>query len=457
MKQKYALFFFTSLFFLLSRVHAAETLAERFQKLPLSARGADAVLRIDTLDTDTALQRMEYLSGMGFGGMLLTFTTADDNTWEKITKLVNRASELRLELGIQDFLMPSSETAGADGTINMFDEKALSQHINKLLAGLQTRLGNHYGKVLAWFLMKSPPNVPPARPPDLETLFFNRTGFRLAPYLPALDGQELEGNVSSAYVREQTARVTADAWRNSFAKQARDLIQEAGLEAGIMANGLLLPPEETAKHFMRPVLLGCSTSATERVTNKRIAKGAHATMRRNIMGHLPLERVQPVSVPTQFASKHEMDRLFMDGATRLLLDSGETAWQDENLFTDAAIACLYARRWQFILLQSGPLETQGISWQTQETGVEMLAIARETSHEHIYCIVNDSPNGGSITGVFPEKLNGAPPEHWNPETGEITPLVSAEQTGDTQTSIRFFIEPYGAFFVVFKRAGNPGN
>ena len=452
-------FFITCLSLLASWGHATETLAERFQNLPLSARGPDAVLRIDTLDTDTAIQRMEQLAGMGFGGVLLTLTTADDNIWDKLSTLANRASELRLELGIQDFLLPSDETPRADDTINVFDEKALSQHINNLLAGLQTRLGNHYGKVLTWLLMKSPPNAPPARPPDLETLFFNRTGFRLAPYLSALDGQELKGNVSSAYVREQTAHITADIWRNSFAKQARDLIQEAGLEAGIMANELLIPPEEAARHFMRPVLLGCSTSATERATNRRIAKGAHTATRRNIMGHLPLERVQPVFVPTQFASKHEMDRLFMDGATRLLLDPGETAWQDETLFTDSATACLYARRWQFILQQSGPLETQGIAWQTQETGVEMLVTAREGSREHIYCIVNDSPNSGSITGVFHEKLNGRIPEYWSPENGEIIPLASAEQVGDTQTSIRFFVEPYGAFFVVFKQPepDNPDN
>jgi len=459
MEQKYlyVLFFSISLAVLLPRAHAAETLAERFQNLPRSAQGPDAVLRIDVLDTDTALARMGQLSGMGFGGVLLTLPVADDNTWEKITSLVKRASDLRMEVGIRDFPLSTHETARADGMMDVFDEKTLSLHISKLLTGLQTRLGNHYGKVLTWFLMKSPSNTPPPRPSDLEALFFARTGFRLVPHLPALDGQELEGNVSAAYVREQAAYVTADAWRNRFANQARDLIQEAGLEAGIMANELLLPPEEAAKHFMRPVLLGCSTSATERAANKRITQGAHATARRNIMGHLPLERVQPLSVPTQFACKHEMDRLFMDGATRLLLDSGATAWQDEALFTDAAIACRYASRWQLILLLSGPLETQGISWQTQETGVEMLAITRETSREHIYCIVNDSPNGGSVTGVFPEKLNGATPEHWNPETGEIIPLASAEQTGDTQTSIRFFIEPYGAFFVVFKQAGAPGS
>jgi len=430
-------------------VHAEETLAERFQNLPRSAKGPDAVLRVDTLDADTAVQRLEQLSGMGFGGALLTLSAADDTTWDKISRLANRASELRLELGIQDFLLSSNQT------VNVFDGKAFPQHINKLLAGLQTHLGNHYSKVLTWLLMKNHPGAA-SRPPDLDTLFFARTGLRLAPYQSALDGQEVEGVVSAAYVREQVAIVTADAWRDRVARQARDLIQEAGLEAGIMANDLLIEPEDAGKYFMRPVLLGCSTSATERATNRRIAKGAQAAARRNIVGHLPLERVQPVSVPTQFACKHEMDRLFMDGATRLLLDSGATVWQDETLFTDAGTACGYARRWQFILHQSGPLETPSVIWQTHETGVEISVIARKASRERIYCIVNGSPNGGSITGTFHEKLNGTVPEHWSPETGEIIPLASAEQAGDAQTSIRFFIEPYGAFFVVFKHTSDPG-
>ena len=444
MKSQCALFCFACLSLLSPGAHAEETLAERFQDLPGSARGPDAVLRVDALDADTALERLGQLAGMGFGGVLLSLSTADDDAWGKLTKLVSRASELRMEVGIQDFRL------SADEAVNVFDGKALALHNNKLLAGLQTRLGNHYGKALTWLLMKSPATAS-ARPPDLEALFFARTGFRLAPLLPALDGQDIDGNIPAAYVREHAARVTADAWRDRFAGQARDLIQEAGLEAGIMAGELLMPPEDAAAYFMRPVLPGCSTSATERAANKRIAQGAHAAARHNIMGFLPLERVQPVTAPTQFACKHEMDRLFMDGATRLLLDSGATAWQDETLFTDADTACLYARRWQFVLMQSGPLNVPSIIWDTKETGVEMLAFARGSTREHIYCLVNDTPNGGSVTGVFPEKLHGAPPEYWSPENGEIIPLAAAVPIGGTQTSIRLFVEPYAAFFVVFRQ------
>jgi hypothetical protein len=175
------------------------------------------------------------------------------------------------------------------------------------------------------------------------------------------------------------------------------------------------------------------------------------------MGYLPLERVQPIEMPTQFACKHEMDRLFMDGATRLLLDSGATAWQDETLFTDANVAIFYARRWQFILRQSEPLETPDIAWQTGEAEVKMLAIGRKASNARIYCIVNDSPHNGTITGTFQEKIGDTPPERWCPENGEIIPLDSATQVGDAQTAIKFFIEPYGAFFVVFRQADNLGN
>ena len=421
-------------------VHAADTLAERFQNPPATAQGPDAIVRIDALDADTARQRINQLAEMGFGGVLLSLTAADDVAWDKLDKLINRASELRMELGIQDFLPPN----------DVFNEKAVAKHVNRMLAELQKRFSKHYGTTLAWFLVKSFPNTNPERPPDLDTLFFTRTGFRLAPLLPALDGNELDGDVTAAYVREQVAKISADTWRDRFAEPIRDLVQEAGLQAGIMAHEVLIPPEDVANYFMRPVLLGCSTSALERATNRRITKGAHTAARRNIMGYLPLARVQPITVPTQFAVKHEMDRLFMDGATRLLLDSGETAWQDETLFTDASIACLYARRWQFIFSQSAPWGIPDITWQTHETDVKMVAIGRQTNNERIYCIVNDSPNSGTVTGIFQEKLSTPPPEHWNPETGEVIPLESVERVGDKQTAIKFFIEPYGAFFVVFK-------
>jgi len=431
-------------------VYADDTLAERFKSLPDSARGPDAVLRIDTLDTDTARQRLDQLSGMGFGGVLLSLSVADDTTWGKLANLLNRASELRLEIGIQDFLLSKEETARPDGMIDVFHEKAVSHHINELLSELQTRFSKHYGTTLTWLLAKSFPNRHSDRPPDLADLFFARTGFHLAPFLPALEGNGLDDDAAAAFARVHVSTIVADAWRDRFATRIRDLVQEAGLEAGIMANELLIPPEEAAAYFMRPVLLGCVTSATERAINTRITQGAHTAARRTIMGHLPLERVQTISVPTQFACKHEMDRLFSDGATRLLIDPGATAWQDETCFTDASIACRYARRWQLIFRQSEPLEIPDITWQTNETGVKMFAIGRKTTHERIYCLVNDSPNSGTVTGVFREKITAPPPEHWNPETGEIIPLNSVEPVGDTQTAIRLLVEPYGAFFVVFK-------
>ena len=458
MRRKHAFFFLTCFLFLLRCAYADDTLAERFQNLPSLARGPCAVLRIDSLDADTALERMAQLSGMGFGGVLLAIATSDDTTWEKISKLANRASELRLELGIQDFPLSTNEPPTSGGTIDVFDEKAFPQHINKLLSGLQTRLDRHYGKTLTWILMKSQPDAAHARPQDLAELFFKQTGLRLAPSQLTLEIDTVGDPISAAYTKEKIALITADAWRTRFAGQARETVQEAGLEAGIMANELLMPPEEAANYFMRPVLFGCTTSATERVFNKRIANGAQAAARHvTIMGHLPLERVQPIDVPTQFASKHEMDKLFLDGATSLLLDSGATEWQDEDLFADPDIACLYARRWQFILQQSSPFDAPSITWQTRETNVDMRAITRKRSREHIYCIVNNSPHSGSITGIFPETINGTPPEYWSAENGEIIPLNAAVQTSATQTSIRLFIEPHGAFFVVFKQPAPPAN
>lgn|GEM_PF-3209396 len=432
---------------------AEDTLAERFQALPSSARGPDAVLRIDALDADTALQRLDRLSDMGFGGVLLTLTAADDAAWEKLAKLTNRAAELQMEVGIQDFLLSANETARADGLIDVFDEKAVARHTNKMLSELQSRFGKHYGTTLAWFLPRSFPTNSLTLPQDMDTLFFKHTGFRLPTPRDTQDVDEVDGDGLAAFAKQKIGEILSGTWRGRFAETMRDLVQEAGLDAGLLADESLIPAEEIARYFKRPVLLGCPTSVTVRAANQRVAQGAHRAARRSIMGHLPLERVRPLDVPVQFASKREMDVLFTDGATRLLLDPGATAWQDETLFTDASTACLYARRWQFILWQSAPHDASAVAWQTKETGVEMTVIGRATNSEHIYCIVNESANSGSVVGSFPEKINGTPPERWSPENGEIIPLAAAVQNEDGQTSLTLFIEPYGVFFVVFKKAG----
>jgi hypothetical protein len=112
--------------------------------------------------------RMDQLSAMGFGGVLLTLAVADDATWDKLAKLADRADDLRMEMGIRDFLFSATETERADGIIEVFDEKVISRHINKMLSELQAKLGKHYGTTLAWLQTRSFPNASPSRPPDLS-------------------------------------------------------------------------------------------------------------------------------------------------------------------------------------------------------------------------------------------------------------------------------------------------
>ncbi len=243
-----------------------------------------------------------------------------------------------------------------------FDEPAVFRHVNQTLFALQSQLKSCYGTTLVWYQCAGAARGERVWPGDMESLFLKRSGLGLLRHLPALDGVSVGGAATAAHVRRQVEATVREAWRSRYALNVRDLVQEAGLEAGIAVGEVPVEPEEVALYFRRPLVTAARDEA-QRAVNVRAAGAARACARRVIVGRLSLASVAatPDSALMAFPFKHEMDGLFADGATRILLEADNAVWDDDARYGQLRAACVYARRCQ-LLLQHGEPAADYLVW-----------------------------------------------------------------------------------------------
>jgi hypothetical protein len=240
--------------------------------------------------------------------------------------------------------------------LDAFDEAAVFRHVNEALVALQSRLGACYSTTLVWYQCAGVARGELVWPGDLEALFLKRSGLGLRHQLPVLAGLPVGGAATAAYVRRLVAAAVRDAWRERYATKLCDLVQEAGLEAGIAVGEVPVEPEEVALHFRRPVVTVARDDA-QRLVNERAAGAARACARRVTVGRLPLSSVAQTAEAAllAFPFKRDMDGLFADGATRVLLDADNAVWGDEARAGQLRAACGYARRCQLLVQRGEPV------------------------------------------------------------------------------------------------------
>lgn len=246
--------------------------------------------------------------------------------------------------------------------VDLYQESAVFRHVNEGLVELQSRLKKSYGTVFVWYQFGGVDGGELVWPADIESLFLRQGGVPLKRSLPVFAGVPVGGEQAAAHVRQVLAAVLREAWRTRFAANVRDLVQESGLEAGHAVGAAPVEPDEVALYFRRP-MLSVARSGEERERNARAAGGARTLARRFILGRLSLASVKeaPSSVLLPFPFKHEMDGLFGDGATRILLEPGDSGLSDGKVGAQLRLACLYAQRCQ-LLLQHGEPAADLLVW-----------------------------------------------------------------------------------------------
>lgn len=501
-----------------------DSLAVRFAEPLRSARGLAVVLPMKDVSADALIKELEQWYVLGVDGVMLRLAgTADEMTWAALVNVAERCGTLNMEMGIQDF-----RAEGEMSDVDIFDESQVFRHLNQRLFELQRRLKGHYGTTLTWY------------------------------QFPRLAVEAEKG-------RPQVEAMVADAWRDRFAETVRDLVHEAGLDAGLPVDGIPIVPEEAACYFHRVIVTShAADDVRQRGLNQRAAGGARVGANRWIVGEIPVatNRGTLVTSLLPFHFKAEADRLFCEGATRLLIVPQQEQWTVARC-DEYRAACQYVKRCQLLFSQSQPLserlilgdvdadtlngyaydwvslrqlqaaqvkegcllfgsgrtyrtlrvgvsawtdkkvenmlrrfatagvtiefvEPDGLSeeervrltyltsgetpvgkrvagksgigmpdidWLHGDVGIRIQATCRRTEHECIYFIANGSAVNGEVTLRFRD-ARGIP-EIWNPEDGTIGELKPVTRSDDGRWSVRLYVEPFDAFFIVFRLQEQP--
>ena len=247
-------------------------------------------------------------------------------------------------------------------TPDSYQDKVVFRHVNQGLVELQNRLKNSYGTAFLWYQCEGPGAGEAVWPRDIDGLFLKEAGQSLTRQLPVLAGVPVGGDAAASHVKRQLASLLCEAWRERYAANVRDLVQESGLEAGIAIGEVPVEPDEVALYFRRPTL-AVARDAEQRARNVRAAGAARTLARRFVVGRLSSRPAEspPDSPLLPFPFKHEMDSLLGDGATRILLELGEARLSDDPTFVQLRQACRYAQSCQ-MLLQFGEPVADVLVW-----------------------------------------------------------------------------------------------
>jgi hypothetical protein len=241
-------------------------------------------------------------------------------------------------------------------TPDPYQDTVIFRHVNQALVALQNRMEKSYGTAFLWYQCAAVNTDEGVWPCDIEAMFLKQGGLSLTRHLPVLAGVPVGGESAASHVRQLLATVLREAWRVRYAANVSDLVHESGLEAGIALGAAPIEPDEVALYFRRPTLT-VARNEEQRMRNVRAAGAARTMARRFIVGRMdPCSVVKTsASVLLPFPFKHEMDGLFGDGVTRLLVELGAARLSDDKAFALMKQACLYAQRCQLLLQQGEPV------------------------------------------------------------------------------------------------------
>jgi len=90
------------------------------------------------------------------------------------------------------------------------------------------------------------------------------------------------------------------------------------------------------------------------------------------------------------------------------------------------------------------------AFQSQSTNALVDFIHRRTDDAEIYFVANR--HGAALKADCTFRVSGRQPELWDPVTGGQRALPEYKVTDDKRTEVPLEFEPYGAFFVVFRRS-----
>ncbi len=222
--------------------------------------------------------------------------------------------------------------------VNYLDPSVFVPSINQFLINAQRRLGNNYGTVFNSLNLPSADRPERVWSANLPLWFRLNLSFDYLRALPWVTGAEpYDAAASGLNSALRFRRGLEKLWREHLCVYAHSLVPAAGLDCGMLAESLPLPPEEVGMHFQVPILTG-STCSVHRAFNRRVCGGSRLFERQRIVGRV---------APRDETAAACMDALYADGATLILLtrSAGDQSadYSDEPLkgMLESATRCSY--------------------------------------------------------------------------------------------------------------------
>ena len=268
---------------------------------------------------------------------------ANSNEYSTLKNIVVSHDSLP-ELGIwYDIQFFSSPVQPA--TVDYLNQELFTDSVNGFLLEAQQQLNRNYGSVLSWLWFPSISNSELVWSDGVTSWFAEHTTLDLIRHLPVLAGVDIQSDSYSRLIRQRYQQGIKRVWRERFAMNAKSLIQEAGLNAGVLVDEIPLDPEETGSLF-GVTLLNSRLRGDARVCNRRAAGGARVFESKNVVG-----RVGTSSCRTL---KSAVDTLLIDGADKILFDEGILGFKGCAEFATINDLIRYLRRIQLVLQNSKP-------------------------------------------------------------------------------------------------------
>jgi len=117
-----------------------------------------------------------------------------------------------------------------DNDIDVLDPDAVTRYLNKFIAILKSRIGDHFGKTLTHFYSVSWEGVIPTWSTKFEEDFNKFAGYQIRPYLPYLAGFTIGTDSESDHFQADFNRARNDMFRVNFYETMRDITHSCGMK-----------------------------------------------------------------------------------------------------------------------------------------------------------------------------------------------------------------------------------
>lgn len=351
-------------------------------------------------------------------------------------------------------------------------KEAVSFHVEHVLAGLKTHLGDLLGTGLTTLYFDSYEAGDPTWTPKMREEFQQRRGYDIVPWLPVLAGRTIGSEAETGKFKKDFERTVHDLFRDCYWATPGPLAHAAGLqfaaepyegpwEISEVVHYLDTPTVEFWTHDNRysPVAVDPVVTAARIAGRNIIASEAFTTDPKQARWNEHPAWLKPIGDAAfcaginRFALHHFVQQPWGDqyqpgntmGQWGVHFGRNQTWWKPGRAWFTYLWRCqAMLQRGQYV----APAGKESVSFEEDKGGVELKSIHRRDGDTDIFFIANVGSRGGTVHCEFP--VQAKQPELWDPVWGSMRDLPDFKGTASA-TEVALDFAPGQSFFLVFQK------